>query len=148
MLGGGALAASLKTGMVAILGGGIDHLYPPQHARLNRGIAERGLIVSERPAGCKARAQDFPRRNRLITGRARGTVVVVAAERSGSLLSARMSGGQGREVMTVPGSPLGPRRRHQWPHPAGRGAGAPRAGWPIDEIVWPPALNLRNARQC
>jgi DNA processing protein len=106
---GEAHAASLKTGTVAVLGGGVDHVYPPQHERLYREIAEQGLIVSESPAGYKARAQDFPRRNRVITGLARGTVVVEAAERSGSLISARMAGEQGREVMAVPGSPLDPR---------------------------------------
>jgi DNA processing protein len=92
-----------------VLGGGIDHIYPHQHERFYREIAERGLIVSESPTGYKARAQDFPRRNRIITGLARGTVVVEAAERSGSLISARMAGEQGREVMAVPGSPLDPR---------------------------------------
>lgn len=102
-------AASLATGTIAVLGGGIDHVYPPQHERLYQEIAERGLIVSESPTGYKARAQDFPRRNRIITGLARGTVVVEAAERSGSLISARMAGEQGREVMAVPGSPLDPR---------------------------------------
>jgi DNA processing protein len=106
---GEAHAASLKTGTVAVLGGGIDHVYPPQHERLYAEIAEQGLIVSESPTGYKARAKDFPRRNRIITGLARGTVVVEAAERSGSLISARMAGEQGREVMAVPGSPLDPR---------------------------------------
>jgi DNA processing protein len=106
---GEAHAASLATGTIAVLGGGIDHIYPPQHERLYREIAERGLIVSESPTGYKARAQEFPRRNRIITGLARGTVVVEAAERSGSLISARMTGEQGREVMAVPGSPLDPR---------------------------------------
>lgn len=106
---GEAHAASVRTGTVAVLAGGIDHIYPPQHERLYREIAEVGLIVSESPAGYKARAQDFPRRNRIITGLARGVVVVEAAERSGSLISARMAGEQGREVMAVPGSPLDPR---------------------------------------
>jgi len=106
---GEAHAASLKTGTVAVLGDGIDHVYRPQHERLYAEIAEQGLIVSESPTGYKARAQDFPRRNRIITGLARGTVVVKAAERSGSLISARMAGEQGREVMAVPGSPLDPR---------------------------------------
>lgn len=106
---GEAHAASLATGTVAVLAGGIDHIYPPQHERLYREISESGLIVSESPTGYRARAQDFPRRNRIITGLARGTVVVEAAERSGSLISARMAGEQGREVMAVPGSPLDPR---------------------------------------
>lgn len=106
---GEAHAASLETGTVAVLGGGIDHIYPGQHQRLYEEIRERGLILSEMPFGHRARAQDFPRRNRIITGLARGTVVVEAAERSGSLISARMAGEQGREVMAVPGSPLDPR---------------------------------------
>lgn len=106
---GEAHAASLSTGTIAVLGGGIDHLYPPQHERLYAEIAASGLILSEMPFGHRAKAQDFPRRNRIITGLARGTVVVEAAERSGSLISARMAGEQGREVMAVPGSPLDPR---------------------------------------
>ena len=106
---GEAHAASLATGTIAVLGGGIDHIYPPQHERLCRENAEHGLIVSESPTGYEARAQDFPRCNRIITGLARGTVVVEAAERSGSLKSARMAEEQGREVMAVPGSPLDPR---------------------------------------
>lgn len=76
---GEAHAASLATGTIAVLGGRIDHIYPPQHEHLYREIAEHGLIVSESATGYKARAQDFPRRNRIITGLARGTVVVEAA---------------------------------------------------------------------
>ncbi|KCZ94007.1 DNA-processing protein DprA [Hyphomonas johnsonii] len=106
---GEAHAATLATGTVAVLGGGIDHVYPPQHERLYAEIAADGLIVSESPFGYRAKAQDFPRRNRIITGLSRGVVVVEAAERSGSLISARMAGEQGREVMAVPGSPLDPR---------------------------------------
>ncbi|MFN7056132.1 DNA-processing protein DprA [Hyphomonas sp.] len=106
---GEAHAASLSSGTVAVLGGGIGQIYPPQHEGLYREIAERGLIVSEMPFGHLARAQDFPRRNRIITGLARATIVIEAAERSGSLISARMAGEQGREVMAVPGSPLDPR---------------------------------------
>lgn len=106
---GEAHSASLTTGTVAVLGGGIDHMYPAQHERLYAEIAANGLIVSESAIGYRAKAQDFPRRNRIITGLARGVVVVEAAERSGSLISARMAGEQGREVMAVPGSPLDPR---------------------------------------
>lgn len=106
---GEAHAASLATGTIAVLGGGIDHIYPPQHERLYAEIAASGLIVSEMPFGHRAKAQDFPRRNRIITGLARGTIVVEAAERSGSLISARVANEQGREVMAVPGSPLDPR---------------------------------------
>ena len=106
---GEAHAASLATGTVAVLGGGIDHVYPPKHERLYAEIAASGLIVSESPFAYRARAQDFPRRNRLITGMSLGVVVVEAAERSGSLISARVAGEQGRDVMAVPGSPLDPR---------------------------------------
>ena len=106
---GEAHAASLGTGTVAVLGGGIDHVYPPQHQRLYAEIAAAGLIVSESPFGYRAKAQDFPRRNRIVTGLSLGVVVVEAAERSGSLISARVAGEQGREVMAVPGSPLDPR---------------------------------------
>ncbi|MEM9668522.1 MAG: DNA-processing protein DprA [Pseudomonadota bacterium] len=106
---GEAHAASLSTGTVAVLGGGIDHVYPPQHDRLYAAIASEGAVVSESPFGHRATARDFPRRNRLITGLAIGTVVVEAAERSGSLISARTAGEQGREVMAIPGSPLDPR---------------------------------------
>jgi len=106
---GEAHAASLTTGTVAVLGGAVDHIYPPQHERLYAEIAAKGLILSESPFGYRAKAQDFPRRNRIITGLSRGVVVVEAAERSGSLISARMAGEQGREVMAIPGSPLDPR---------------------------------------
>lgn len=106
---GEAHAASLATGTVAVLGGGIDHVYPPQHAELYEAIARQGLIVSESPLGHQATARDFPRRNRIITGCALGLVVIEASERSGSLISARTAGEQGREVMAVPGSPLDPR---------------------------------------
>ena len=103
---GEAHAGALKTGTIAVLGGGIDHVYPPQHDALYHQISENGLIVSENAFGHRAKAQDFPRRNRIITGLSRGVVVVEAAERSGSLISARVAGEQGREVMAVPGSPL------------------------------------------
>ena len=106
---GEAPAASLETGTIAVLGGGVDHIYPPQHDRLYAALASDGLIVSESPFGHRATAKDFPRRNRLITGLALGTVVVEAAERSGSLISARTALEQNREVMAVPGSPLDPR---------------------------------------
>ncbi|MEZ5954585.1 MAG: DNA-processing protein DprA [Hyphomonas sp.] len=106
---GEAHAASLQTGTIAVLGGAVDHVYPPQHQRLYAEIAASGLIVSESPFGYRAKAQDFPRRNRIITGVSLGVVVIEAAERSGSLISARVAGEQGREVMAVPGSPLDPR---------------------------------------
>lgn len=106
---GEAHAASLQTGTIAVLGGGIDHIYPRQHDRLYAEVAEKGLIIAEPHFSYRAGARDFPRRNRIVTGLSRGVVVVEAAERSGSLISARVAGEQGREVMAVPGSPLDPR---------------------------------------
>lgn len=106
---GEAHAASLSGGTIAVLGGGIDHIYPPQHDRLYAEIAKRGLLISENPFGHRATARDFPRRNRIITGIAEGVVIIEAAERSGSLISARTALEQDREVMSVPGSPLDPR---------------------------------------
>lgn len=106
---GEAHAASLQTGTIAVLGGGIDHIYPPQHDRLYAAVAAQGAIVSESFFGHRAKARDFPRRNRIITGLARGVVVIEAAIKSGSLISARTAMEQNREVMAVPGSPLDPR---------------------------------------
>jgi DNA processing protein len=91
------------------LAGGIDIVYPPENEELQRAIGERGLLISERSPGFSPRAQDFLRRNRLISGISLGVVVVEAAERSGSLITARLAGEQGREVFAVPGSPLDPR---------------------------------------
>ena len=102
---------ALKTGTLAVIAGGIDQIYPEEHAELYEAICETGLIISEMPFGHIARAQDFPRRNRIIAGLARGTIVVEAAERSGSLITARLAGEMGREVFAVPGSPLDARCR-------------------------------------
>jgi len=101
--------ASLATGTVAVLAGGQDRIYPPEHADLLAALLERGAAVSEMPMGWEPRARDFPRRNRLISGLALGVVVVEAAARSGSLITARMALEQGREVFAVPGSPIDPR---------------------------------------
>lgn len=102
--------ASLPTGTVAALAGGLDRPYPPENTALYGEIAERGgAVVSEMPFGWQPRAQDFPRRNRIIAGMAMGLVVVEAANRSGSLISARLAGEMGRLVFAVPGSPLDPR---------------------------------------
>lgn len=106
---GEAHAASLKGGTIAVLGGGIDHIYPLQHEQLYAEIAKQGLLVSESPFGHRATARDFPRRNRIITGLAEGVVIIEAAERSGTLISARTALEQNREVMAIPGSPLEPR---------------------------------------
>jgi DNA processing protein len=101
--------ASLATGTVAVLAGGIDNIYPPEHEELQRQIGERGCLVTEQPPGFVPRAQDFPRRNRIISGMSLGVLIVEAARRSGSLITARTAGEQGREVMAVPGHPLDPR---------------------------------------
>jgi DNA processing protein len=101
--------ASLHTGTVAVLAGGLDRIYPPEHAPLADDICAHGAIVSEMPIGWEPRGRDFPRRNRLVSGLALGTVVIEAARRSGSLITARFANEQGREVFAVPGSPLDPR---------------------------------------
>ncbi|RWE67841.1 DNA-processing protein DprA [Mesorhizobium sp.] len=101
---------SLATGTIGVLAGGLDLPYPPENAELCNEIAERGgAIISEMPFGWQPRAEDFPRRNRLVAGAALGLVVVEAAQRSGSLISARLAGEMGRLVFAVPGSPLDPR---------------------------------------
>jgi DNA processing protein len=100
---------SLSTGTVGVLAGGHDRVYPPEHGALAEAIAADGALVSEMPLGWEPRARDFPRRNRLISGLAAGIVVVEAAKRSGSLITARFALEQGREVFAVPGSPLDPR---------------------------------------
>ena len=102
---------SIDTGAVAVVAGGVDHIYPPEHANLHARIAARGAILSERPLGVSPTARDFPRRNRLIAGLSLGVVVIEAAERSGSLITARFAAEQGRDVMAAPGSPLDPRAR-------------------------------------
>jgi DNA processing protein len=101
--------AALERGTLAVLAGGIDIVYPPENAELQRSIGEQGLLITERSPGFQPRGKDFPRRNRLISGVSLGVVVVEAAERSGSLITARFAGEQGREVFAVPGSPLDPR---------------------------------------
>jgi len=105
----GAHRASLTSGTVAVLAGGHDHIYPPEHAGLANDILAQGALVSEMPMGWQPRARDFPRHNRLISGLAAGVVIVEAAKRSGSLITARLALEQGREVFAVPGSPLDPR---------------------------------------
>lgn len=101
--------ASMASGTVAVLAGGHDRIYPPEHEDLLAAILEDGGAISEMPMGHVPRARDFPRRNRLISGVALGVVVVEAAYRSGSLITARIAAEQGREVFAVPGSPLDPR---------------------------------------
>ena len=101
--------ASLATGTIAVLAGGHDHIYPPEHVGLADAIVADGALISEMPSDWEPRGRDFPRRNRLISGLALGVVVIEAARRSGSLITARMALEQGREVFAVPGSPLDPR---------------------------------------
>jgi len=100
---------SIDGGTVAVLAGGHDKIYPPEHEDLLAQILVSGAAISEMPLGHAPRARDFPRRNRLISGAALGVVVVEAAHRSGSLITARIANEQGREVFAVPGSPLDPR---------------------------------------
>ena len=101
--------AALATGTVAVMAGGLDHVYPPENGELFARIAAEGAAVSEMPPGTEPRADLFPRRNRIIAGLAAGVVIVEAAVRSGSLITARLAAEQGREVFAVPGSPLDPR---------------------------------------
>jgi DNA processing protein len=101
--------SSLESGTIAVLAGGLDRLYPPEHAELLDAILPAGAAISEMPFGWEPRARDFPRRNRLISGLSLGVVIVEAAKRSGSLITARLALEQGREVFAVPGSPLDPR---------------------------------------
>src|SRR5580693_6612755 len=101
--------ASLANGTIAVLAGGQDRIYPPEHGDLLDEILPRGVALTEMPLGWEPRARDFPRRNRLISGLALGVVIIEAAKRSGSLITARLALEQGREVFAVPGSPLDPR---------------------------------------
>jgi DNA processing protein len=101
--------AAIEGGTAAVVAGGIDHFYPPENQNLQRQIGQQGLLISEMPPGMAPKAEHFPRRNRLISGMSRATVVVEAALRSGSLITARLANEQGREVFAVPGSPLDPR---------------------------------------
>src|SRR3954464_398395 len=101
--------ATIASGTVAVLAGGHDRIYPPEHQELLAALLDQGGAISEMPLGHVPRAHDFPRRNRLISGAALGVVVIEAAHRSGSLITARIAAEQGREVFAVPGSPLAPR---------------------------------------
>ncbi|MBL4926532.1 DNA-processing protein DprA [Fuscibacter oryzae] len=98
--------AALPTGTVAVLAGGVDVAYPEENADLLAEIAQSGCVVSEQPPGCQPQTRHFPMRNRIISGMARGVVVVEAAARSGSLITARDAADQGRDVLAVPGHPF------------------------------------------
>lgn len=91
---------------IGVIASGIDIAYPPQHAGLQERIAGEGLLIAEQPPGTEPRGRHFPSRNRIIAGLASGTLVVEAAPQSGSLITARLAGEAGREVMAIPGSPL------------------------------------------
>lgn len=101
--------ATLASGTVAVIAGGIDHIYPPEHTALYHEIAECGAILSENPFGAAPQARHFPGRNRIISGMALGVIVIEASLKSGSLITARYALEQNRDVFAVPGSPLDPR---------------------------------------
>jgi len=100
---------AIETGTIGVVAGGVDVFYPPENEERQKAIYERGLVIAEMPPGTEPRARHFPYRNRIIAGISSGTVVVEAAPKSGSLITARLAAEAGREVMAVPGSPLDPR---------------------------------------
>jgi DNA processing protein len=102
---------ALDQGTVAVVAGGLDHIYPPENEDLFRQISDAGCVLSEMAPGTVAQARHFPRRNRIVSGVSRAVVVVEGAARSGSLITARLAGEQGRDVLAVPGSPRDPRAR-------------------------------------
>ncbi|MEM7122354.1 MAG: DNA-processing protein DprA [Pseudomonadota bacterium] len=106
-----AHTGSLPTGTVAVLAGGIDHIYPPENEALYGELKTDGAIVTEQPLGLTPRSGHFPRRNRLVAGLAQGVIVVEATRKSGALITARLAAEEGREVFAVPGSPRDPRAR-------------------------------------
>ncbi|HET7576510.1 MAG TPA: DNA-processing protein DprA [Sphingomicrobium sp.] len=100
---------ALETGTIGVVAGGIDIFYPPENEDRQKALYEKGLVLAEMPPGTEPRARHFPYRNRIIAGLSAAAVVVEAAPRSGSLITARLAADAGREVMAVPGSPLDPR---------------------------------------
>jgi DNA processing protein len=100
---------ALETGTIGVVAGGVDVFYPPENEHRQKAMFERALVLAEMPPGTEPRARHFPYRNRIIAGMSAGTVVVEAAPKSGSLITARLAADAGREVMAVPGSPLDPR---------------------------------------
>ncbi|MFC4255214.1 DNA-protecting protein DprA [Altererythrobacter xixiisoli] len=107
----GAAHAAALSSTIGVIASGIDIAYPPQHSDLQERIAREALLLAEQPPGTEPRGSHFPSRNRIIAGLSLGTLVVEAAPRSGSLITARLAGEAGREVMAIPGSPLEPRSR-------------------------------------
>ena len=106
-----AHGGAVETGTIAVMAGGVDHVYPPQNAGLYREIVERGLVLGEQPMGMVPRRALFPRRNRIVAGLCRAVLVIEATSTSGALITARLAADEGREVFAVPGSPLEPRSR-------------------------------------
>lgn len=102
----GAAHEAALPATIGVIASGIEIAYPPQHAELQERIAREGLLIAEQPPGTEPRGSHFPSRNRIIAGLALGTLVVEAAPKSGSLITARLAGEAGREVMAIPGSPL------------------------------------------
>ncbi len=102
----GACHEGAMPNTIGVIASGINIAYPPQHATLQERIAKEGLLIAEQPPGTEPRGRHFPSRNRIIAGLASGTLVVEAAPKSGSLITARLAGEAGREVMAIPGSPL------------------------------------------
>jgi len=100
---------AIPTGTVAVMAGGLDVIYPPEHADLYDMVASCGCVISEMPPGTQPQSGHFPRRNRIVSGISLGVVVIEASLKSGSLITARLAADQGREVFAVPGSPLDPR---------------------------------------
>jgi DNA processing protein len=106
---GRAHQSAIETGTIAVVAGGLGNIYPAEHKTLLDRIVEQGAAVSEMPVAWEARGRDFPRRNRIVAGLSRAVVVIEAARRSGSLITARFAAEQGREIFACPGSPLDPR---------------------------------------
>ncbi|MEM8627015.1 MAG: DNA-processing protein DprA [Pseudomonadota bacterium] len=106
---GAAHHASINTGTIAVLAGGADVVFPPEHAKLHAAISERGVVISEQPPGAAPQARHFPKRNRIVSGISHAVLVIEAAARSGTLITARFALEQGREVFAVPGHPSDPR---------------------------------------
>lgn len=106
-----AHVGALESGTAGVLAGGIDVIYAPQNEELHHRIGETGVLICELPPSAQTQARHFPQWNRIISGMGMGGMVIEAAPRSGSLITARYPGEQGREVLVVPGSPLDPRSR-------------------------------------